>query len=123
MLIRKQFKLSNNQWISAEILASIKHKINKLYVKYLKTKCPKQLEMCKKLWNKVTPEKEAVKLAYFENLFRNANNSTDTWKFVNNILRKSLKGDQKQKRQICWELTKILSVIRKKSAKPWISIS
>ena len=49
MLIRKQFKLSNNPWISAEILASNKQKINKLYVKYLKTKCPKQLEMCKKL--------------------------------------------------------------------------
>ena len=33
-------------------------------------------------------EKEAAKRAYFENLCRHANNSTDAWKLVNKILRK-----------------------------------
>ena len=86
MLSRKQFKILKNPWISPEILASIKQK-NKIYVKYLKTKCPKQLQIYKKIRNKVTHEKEAAKRAYFETLCRNASNSADTWKLVNKILR------------------------------------
>ena len=41
-----------------------------------------------KIRNKVKHEKAAAKRAYFKNLFRNANNSTDTWKLVYKILRK-----------------------------------
>ena len=82
MLSRKQ---SRNPCISPEILAFFKQKI-KLYFKYFKTKCPKQLKIYKKIRNKVTHEKEVAKWAYIENLFRNANNSTDTWKLVNKIL-------------------------------------
>ena len=50
------------------------------------TKTTRNLQ--KKIRNKVTHKKEAAKQANFENLFRNANNSTDTWKLVYKILRK-----------------------------------
>ena len=48
MLSRTHFKMSNHQRISTEILASVKQK-NKLDVKYLQTKRPKQLDIYKKL--------------------------------------------------------------------------
>ena len=50
------------------------------------TKTTRNLQ--KKSRNKVTHKTEAAKQANFENLFRNANNSTDTWKLVNKTLRK-----------------------------------
>ena len=45
-------------------------------------------QIIKKIRNKVTHDKEAAKKAYFENLFNNTSNSTDTWKLINRLLRK-----------------------------------
>ena len=88
MLSRKQYRTSQNPWIIPELLASIIQK-NKLYVNYMKSKCPKQLAIYKKLRNKVTHEKEAAKRAYFDNLFNHANNSAETWNLINQLLHKS----------------------------------
>ena len=87
MLSRKQYKTSKSPWITSELLALIKHK-NKLYDKYMKNKCPKQLAIYKKLRNKVTHEKEAAKRAYFDDLFGHASNSAETWNLINQLLHK-----------------------------------
>ena len=86
-LSRQQYKTSKNPWITSKILASIKQN-NKLYTTYIKTKCPLSLANYKKIRNKVTHDKEVAKKAYFENLFNNTSNSTDTWKLINRPLRK-----------------------------------
>ena len=83
----KQYKTSKNPRITPEILASMKQK-NKLYTKYIKTKCPLSLANYKKLKNKVTHDKKVVKKSYFENLFNYTSILTDTWKFINRLLRK-----------------------------------
>ena len=82
MLSRKQYRTSKNPWITPELLASIERK-NKLYVDFMKSKCPKQLAIYKKLRNKVTHEKEASKRAYFDNLLNHASNSAETWNLIN----------------------------------------
>ena len=64
MLSRKQYRTSKNPWITPELLASIKHK-NKLYINYIKNKCPKQLAIYKNLINKVTHEKERSQACLF----------------------------------------------------------
>ena len=86
-LSRNQYKTFKNPWITPEILASIKQK-NKFYTKYIKTKCPLSLANYKKIRNKVTHDKKVAEKAYFEKLFNNTSNSTDTWKLINRLLRK-----------------------------------
>ena len=76
-LSRKQFKISKNPWITPGILTSIKHK-NKLYAKFLKNRSSDLLNNYKKYRNKLTHIKEFAKRYYFENLFRNARNPSDT---------------------------------------------
>ena len=43
---------------------------------------------CKKYRNKITHIKRKTKQEYFANLFRNASNSSDTWNYINLLLRK-----------------------------------
>ena len=61
---RKQYKTSKNPWITPEILASIKQK-NKLYTRYIKSKCPSSLAIYKKIRNKVTQDKAVAKKILF----------------------------------------------------------
>ena len=88
MLCRKQFKISKNPWITSGILTSIRHK-NKLYTKYIKSKSPTLFEEFKKYRNRLTHLKEAAKRNYFHDLFKNSKNSSDTWKCINQLLRKT----------------------------------
>ena len=73
--------------LNSEIPASIRQK-NKLYTKYIKTKCHSSLASYTKVRNKVTYDKKKAQKAYFENLFSNTNNSSDTWKLINRLIRK-----------------------------------
>ena len=88
MLSRRQFKIAKNPWITSGILTSIKHR-NKLYAMYSKNKCPKMFASYKKYRNKPTHIKVNVKQNYFEHVFRSPRNLLDTWKNINQILRKS----------------------------------
>ena len=77
MLSRRQYVVAMNPWITPDILTAIKHK-NKLYPKYVKSKCPvilKEYKMCR---NAVTHTKTKAKQKYFEHLFKNARNTSDT---------------------------------------------
>ena len=85
---RKQYRVSKSPWITTGILTSIKQK-NKLYAKYIKTKNSIIFEEYKKYRNKVTHVKEAAKRNYFQTLFEGSSNSSDTWKYVNQLLRKT----------------------------------
>ena len=55
----------------------------------MKSKCPKQLAIYKKLRNKVTHEKEAANRVCFDNLFNRASNLAKTWNLINQLLHKS----------------------------------
>ena len=84
---RKQHKMAKNPWISPDILAFIKCK-NKLYAKYLKNRDPSIFNEYKKYRNKITNIKRKTKQEYLANSFRNASNSSDTWNYMNLLLRK-----------------------------------
>ena len=88
-LSRKQFKISKYPWITPGILTSIKRK-NKFYAKFLKNRSSDLLNNYKKCRNKITHIKELAIRHYFENLFRNARNLSDTWKHINELLKKSI---------------------------------
>ena len=88
MLSRKQFMITKNPWITSGILTSIRHK-NKSYTKYIKRKSPTLFEEFKKYRNRLTHLKEAAKRNYFHDLFKNSKNSLDTWKCINQLLRKT----------------------------------
>ena len=60
------------------------------YAKFLKNRSSGLLNNYKKYRNKLTHIKELAKRYYFENLFRNARNPSDTWKHINQLLRKSI---------------------------------
>ena len=70
------------------MLTSVNQK-NRLFAKYLKTKSSNSLNNYKKYRNKLTHVKELAKRNYFENLFQGASNPSDTWKHVNQLLRRS----------------------------------
>ena len=88
MLSRRQFKTSKNPWITPCILTSIKHK-NRLYAKYLKNKSPTAHTDYKKYRNKLTHLKEAAKKIYYQNIFLGPGNPSNTWKNINQLLRKN----------------------------------
>ena len=85
---RRQHKISKNSWIIQDILTSIKNK-NKLYAKYLKNKSLEVLSKYKKYRNKLTHVKETAKHSCFKYLFQNAKKATDTWKHINELLKKT----------------------------------
>ena len=85
---RRQYKTAKCPWITPDILALIKYK-NKLYSKYLKKRDCSIFNEYKKYRNKLTHIKKKAKKDYFENLFSNANNSSDTWNYINLLLRKT----------------------------------
>ena len=84
----RQYKLSKHPWITLDIPTAIKHK-NKLYSKYLKSKSPGLYHKYKKCRNKLTHVKPKAKQKYFENLFKDARDTADTWKCINQLLRKT----------------------------------
>ena len=89
MQSRRQYKVSNHPWITPDILTAIKHK-NKLYSKYLKSKSPELYHEYKKCRNKLIHVKaKAKKKQHFNNLFRDARDTADTWKCINQLLRKT----------------------------------
>ena len=88
MLSRRQFKTSKNPWITPGILTSIKHK-NRLYAKYVKNKSPIAHTDYKKYRNKLTHVKEAAKKIYYQKLFLGPGNPSNTWKNINQLLRKN----------------------------------
>ena len=62
---------------------------------YLKNKCPKMFASYKTYRNKLTHIKENAKQNYFENVFRSPCNPSNTWKNINQILRKSQRKSTK----------------------------
>ena len=88
MLSRRQFKTSKNPWITPSILTSTKHK-NRLYAKYLKNKSPTAHTHYKKYRNKLTHLKEVAKKIYYQKLFPGPGNPSNTWKNINQLLRKN----------------------------------
>ena len=88
ILSRRKFKIAKNPWIILGILTSIKHK-SKLYAMYLKNKCSKKFACYKKYRNKLTHIKENAQQNYFQNVFCGPCSPSDTWKNINQILRKS----------------------------------
>jgi len=68
MLSRRQYNKLKNPWITPDLLTIIKNK-NKLYASYLKNKTPEILKE-------------------YKQLRKNAKNTTDTWKYINQLLRK-----------------------------------
>ena len=88
MLSRRQFKTSKNPWITPGILTSIKHK-NRLYAKFLKNKSPTAHTDYKKYRNKLTHLKEAAKKIYYQKLLLGPGNPSNTWKNINQFLRKN----------------------------------
>ena len=90
-LSRRQFKTSKNPWITSGILTSIKHK-HRMYAKYLKDKSSIAYANYKKYRNKLTHIKEAAKRIHFQNMFRGSENPSDTWKNINQLLRKNFLG-------------------------------
>ena len=88
MQSRRQYKVSKHPWLTPDILPVINHK-NKLYSKYLKSKSPELYHEYKKCRNKVTQVKAKAKQKHFENLFKDARDTADTWKCINQLLRKT----------------------------------
>ena len=86
-LSRKQYKVAKNPWITPEILTAIKNK-DKLYAKYLKERTPVSFTNYKKCRNQPTHAKIKAKQIFFQNLFRETKNPSDTWKHINKFLRK-----------------------------------
>ena len=86
-LSRKQYKVAKNPWITPEILTAIKKK-DKLDAKYLKERTPVSFTNYKKCRNQLTHAKIKAKQNFFENLFRETKNPSDTWKHINKFLRK-----------------------------------
>ena len=88
MQSRRQYKVSKHPWITPDILTAIKHK-NKLYSKYLKSKSQELCHEYKKCRNKLTHVKAKAKQKHFENLFKDARDTADTWKCINQFLGKT----------------------------------
>ena len=86
-LSRKQYKVAKNPWITPKILTAIKNK-DKLYANYLKERTPVSFTNYKKCRNQLTHAKIKAKQSFFENLFRETKNPSDTWKHINKFLRK-----------------------------------
>ena len=86
-LSRKQYKVAKNPCITPEILTAIKNK-DKLYAKYLKERTPVSFTNYKKCINQLTHAKIKAKQNFFENLFQETKNPSDTWKHINKFLRK-----------------------------------
>ena len=84
----RQYKVSKHPWIIPDILTAIKHK-NKLYSKYLKSKSPELYHEYKKCRNKLTHVKAKAKQKHFKNLFKDTRDTADTWKCINQLLRKT----------------------------------
>ena len=87
---RKHLKYSHKPWITKGILTSIKTQ-NRLYRKYLKSKSETIFKTCKTYRNKLTHLKELSKSNYYQCRLRESGGMSDTWKTINNILRKSSK--------------------------------
>ena len=88
MQSRRQYKVSKHTWITPDIVTFIKHK-NKLYSKYLKNKSPELYHKYKKCRNQLTHVKANAKQKHFENLFKDACDTADTWKCINQLLKKT----------------------------------
>ena len=88
MQSRRQYKVSKHPWITPDILTAIKYK-HKLYSKCLKSKSPDLYYEYKKCRNKVTHVKAKAKQKHFENLFKDARDTADTWKYINQLLKKT----------------------------------
>ena len=92
---RKQFKYSYKPWITKEILTSIiKTSIktqNKLYRKYLKNKSETKFKTYKICRNKLTHLKELSKSSYYHRRLKESGSTSDTWKTIDDILRKTCK--------------------------------
>ena len=84
---RKQLKYSHKPWITKGILTSIKTQ-NRLYEKYLKSKCETNCKTYKMYRNKLTHIKEMSKSNYYQRRLGESGDMSDTWKTINNILRK-----------------------------------
>ena len=85
---RKQYKTLKKPWISKAILTSIKTQ-NKLFRKLLKPKSDKSYEFYKVYGNMLTRSKKAAKVVYYQKLIINSKASSNTWKAVNNIIRRT----------------------------------
>ena len=88
---RKEFKYSHKPWITKGILTSIKTQ-NRLYKKYLKSKCETNCKTYKMYRNKLTHIKEMSKSNYYQCRLGESGGMSDTWKIINNILRKPSKS-------------------------------
>jgi len=60
-----------------------------LYAEYLEKKTPNSYSSYKNLRIQLTHTKKAAKRNYFENLYREAKNPSNTWKHINQLLRKN----------------------------------
>ena len=61
----------------------------KLYSKYLKSKSPELYHEYKKCRNKLTHVKAKAKQKHYKNLFKDAHDTADTWRCINQLLRKT----------------------------------
>jgi len=82
-----------------------------MYARYLKNKTPEILKEYKQLRNKVTHLKENAKYSYYKNLFQNAKNTTDTWKYINQLLRKRKQISEKLSEETSFPIDKSLQRI------------
>ena len=89
-MTRKQYKLSKKPWISKAILVSINHQ-KQLYAKTTKNFNTEAVYEYKRYRNKLTHIKEAAKHLHFKKVFNDSacNNPSNTWKYINKVLRKT----------------------------------
>ena len=89
-MTRKQYKLSKKPWISKAILVSINHQ-KQLYAKTTKNFNTEAVYEYKRYRNKLTHIKEAAKHLHFKKVFNDnaCNNPSNTWKYINKVLRKT----------------------------------
>ena len=85
---RKQYKTSKKPWIFKAILTFIKTQ-NNLFRKLLKHESDKSYEIYKVYGNMPTRTKKAAKVMYYQKLIENSKASSDTWKIVNNSIRRT----------------------------------
>ena len=64
---------------------------NKLFKKFIKTIDPVVHSAYKKMRNHVSRVKQQAKKNYYQSLFKNSANSSNTWKYVNELIRKQPK--------------------------------
>lgn len=88
----KTHTLSNKArkpWVSKEILKLIRQR-DRLYGRFIKTRCPNLLKLFKEFRNYVTKELRAAKKCYYLNLFSSSTRrSDDVWRVLNSLVQRS----------------------------------